>query len=255
MQIDNYTVLISGSYNAFNDGWDGIGVYMCSGNYLSNTFKRPIYIGSSVNLQERIEVDHIGTLNRNKHPHNPALQFSWNKHNNENEGFIWFLLETCPPDQTLTIEQKYLDLYHPFVDEFGGFNILHYSSPESFGMKRTEEQKERMSKSQKGRKMPEHVKAKLLEANLGRLLSLERKQKLSKIFRGRKNNVTEEFINDLVERCSKEYLVTNPQGETFLIKNLSKFCRENGLECSNMCNIAKDKKHHKTCKGWKCSFP
>ena len=34
-------ILISGNYNAFDDGWNGAGVYACSGNYVSKTFKYP----------------------------------------------------------------------------------------------------------------------------------------------------------------------------------------------------------------------
>lgn len=114
-------VLISGSYNVFNEGWNGCGVYMASGNYISETFKQPIYLGSSADLQQRVENEHIGPLNRNRHENNP-FQYSWNKHS-EKEGFIWFLVETCEPEKCKETEQKYLDLYKPFLSNFGGFNI------------------------------------------------------------------------------------------------------------------------------------
>ena len=73
-------ILISGDYNVFHEGWNSAGVYMISGLYISQTFKLPIYIGSSINLSRRIEVGHIYYLNNNKHPDNPILQSSWNKH-------------------------------------------------------------------------------------------------------------------------------------------------------------------------------
>src|SRR6266516_5500915 len=114
---NNYKVLISGDYNVFNESWNSAGVYACSGLYKSETFKQPIYIGSAEDLQYRIEDQHINSLERNKHPHNPPLQNAWNKHSNK-EGFVWWLLEICEPEKTLEREQVYLDLYRPFVDEF-----------------------------------------------------------------------------------------------------------------------------------------
>ena len=73
-----------------------------------NFIRNPIYIGSSVDLQHRIEDEHISFLSRNKHPHNQPLQIAWNNHS-QNEGFIWLLLEVCKEGETLEIEQKYLD--------------------------------------------------------------------------------------------------------------------------------------------------
>jgi hypothetical protein len=46
-------------------------------------------------------------------------------------------------------------------------------------------------------------------------------------------------------------LITNPNGESFEIKGLGKFCRENGLSAGNMCWLASGKL--KYYKGWTCS--
>lgn len=171
--MDYPKLLISSSYNVFNDGWNGAGVYMCSGNYISETFKLPIYIGSATNLQNRIETEHISSLNRNKHPHNPPLQNAWNKYGEKN--FVWWLLETCEPEECFEIEQKYLDLYRPFTNEFGGFNICHFTEKTWLGLKHSSETKQKMSKARagispwnKGMKWPEEIKVKISKSSLGK---------------------------------------------------------------------------------------
>jgi hypothetical protein len=49
---------------------------------------------------------------------------------------------------------------------------------------------------------------------------------------------------------SKTYIVTSPFDESFVVKNLSKFCREEGLSQGLMSAVANKKRtHHKK---WKC---
>jgi len=177
MQINGLTVLISGNYNVFNEGWNGAGVYVCSGNYTSEVFKQPIYIGSAIDLQKRIEYGHISLLEKNKHKHSDVLQFSWNKHN-EKDGFVWFLLETCQPCETLILEQKYLDIYRPFIDEFGGFNICHFATAPMQGRHHTDEARKKISDAGRNRKWTDEQKRKASERMTGRKLSDETKEKL-----------------------------------------------------------------------------
>ena len=49
----------------------------------------------------------------------------------------------------------------------------------------------------------------------------------------------------VAEKLSKEWSVTSPTGEKMIIKNLQKFCRENGLDQGNL--------SRGTHKGWKAS--
>lgn len=221
------TILISGNYNVFNEGWNGAGVYMCSGNYKSDTFALPIYIGSSINLQQRIETAHIDKLNRNKHPHNKILQFSWNKHS-EKDGFIWWLLESCEKEKTLEIEQKYLDLYQPFVDEFGGFNIGHFATSGMKGQKISDETRKKMSESAKKRPP----------------ISEETRKKQS----FHSSNASPETRKLISDANAKTYQFVNPEGEKITIHNLTKFCEENNLKFRNMISVNSGKQ--KSCKGW-----
>lgn len=172
-------LLISGNYNVFSDGWDSAGVYMASGLYKSETFSLPIYIGSSVNLQERIESDHISTLNRNKHPHNPPLQYSWNKYGQNN--FVWWLLESCKSEETLIVEQKYLDLYRPFVDEFRGFNIGHFVTSSTKGRKLSEETRLKLCAAQQKRVANPNYRP----PRLGQLVSNNARKKMSQARKGK----------------------------------------------------------------------
>ena len=162
-----YKILISGNYNVFSEGWNGAGAYMASGTYQSSVFKYPIYIGGTTDLQTRIENGHIGSLNRNKHPDNPIFQISWNKHGQEN--FIWYLLENCEDKDVFIIEQKYLDLYRPFKDEFGGFNILHYANCGTKGKKHSEETRKKISESNMGKKHSEESKRKMSETRKNKI--------------------------------------------------------------------------------------
>jgi group I intron endonuclease len=165
-------ILISGDYNVFNEGWNGCGVYMCSGNYASQTFKQPIYIGSTKNLEQRLTTKHIPELNRNKHG-NDVFQKCWNKHGKDN--FVWYLLETTSLESQYETEQKYLDLYRPFVDEFGGFNFAKFVVSPMKGRKTSEETKRKQSLRKigkptwnKGIPMSEEAKLKASITKLGK---------------------------------------------------------------------------------------
>lgn len=55
----------------------------------------------------------------------------------------------------------------------------------------------------------------------------------------------------IANSLSKEWLITFPNGKQIKIKNLTKFCKENGLFQSNMIKVSQGKqKHHKgfTCR-------
>ena len=53
-----------------------------------------------------------------------------------------------------------------------------------------------------------------------------------------------------IKALAKHYVFTSPKGEMVNVYNLNDFCRENGLQVSNMCNVAKGKLNHH--KQWTC---
>jgi hypothetical protein len=54
----------------------------------------------------------------------------------------------------------------------------------------------------------------------------------------------------VAEKLSSEWIVTDPKGQSTRIKNLQKFCKENGLDQGNMVKVSKG--YIKQNKGWKC---
>jgi hypothetical protein len=59
-----------------------------------------------------------------------------------------------------------------------------------------------------------------------------------------------EVLQKLFEKNAKEYMVTNPEGISFKIKGLAKFCKENKLCLASMSNVSNNKKSNY--KGWIC---
>ena len=60
----------------------------------------------------------------------------------------------------------------------------------------------------------------------------------------------QQSIDAMTEVKCKNWKLTSPTGDEALIRNLSLFCRENGLIRENLQKVARgERKHHK---GWKC---
>jgi len=81
--------------------------------------------------------------------------------------------------------------------------------------------------------------------NYGKNTSEEVKKKISKTSKERKQSI--EHINNMVNAKSQNWQIIYPNGKKEIIKNLSKFCRENNLQQSDMVRISqgKLKYHHK----------
>jgi group I intron endonuclease len=62
---------------------------------------------------------------------------------------------------------------------------------------------------------------------------------------------SKESVVKRVDSNSKEWIVTDPTGKQYQIKNLNRFCKENNLCCGNMQYVALGK--YKQHKGWNCS--
>lgn len=188
-------ILISGSYNAFYEGFNGVGVYLASGIIPSSSFERPIYFGSSNDLKSRIVYNHIPELLTNNH-YNKPLQYYFNKHGQDN--LIWFLIEVTTTDDCLSREQFYLDTERPFVDEGRGFNIAHNATSPMLGRKHTQESREKIGKARSG----------INNNNFGKKLSSERKRKM---WEGKCKSL-------------QKFIVKNENGEIF------KICTSCGLQ-------------------------
>jgi len=165
-----------------------------------------VYIGSSVNVKKRRQ-QHMEGLNNGKH-HSQLLQRAWNKYGKEN--FKFTVIVYVPEELLIEQEQHYIDLYHA-ADRNYGYNISPAAGTVR-GIKRpnanwgrilSEETKQKIAKSLTGFKHSPEAKKNMSESNKGKKkkpMSKEQKRKLSEIKRGRHPNITPEFRVKLSEK-------------------------------------------------------
>lgn len=147
------------------------------------------YIGSSIAPNRRFK-EHRFDLRHNKH-HSDYLQNAWNKYGETN--FRFQIIEVLPLEASNEAlknrEQWFIDTLKP------SYNM----SPNAYRAERTEHS--------------------------------ERKR---------------------IEKIARDYVITSPNGAEQAIRNLSAFCRKNGLERRNMHRVAKGEiSNHK---GWMCRY-
>ena len=81
-----------------------VGIYQ-----IKNQVNNKIYIGSSVNIKQRI-AKHYALLRHDRH-NNEHLQNAWSKYGEKN--FSWSIIELCSEDLLLDLEQWYIDILKP----------------------------------------------------------------------------------------------------------------------------------------------
>lgn len=122
-----------------------------------------------------------------------------------------------------------------------GENNPRYGSNGCEGYHHTQEYLDYMSERMTGEKHPNYGKIHSPESNE------KRRQKQLGVKKPPKTDIQKQKIS---EAKSQDWLVTNPNGEKFVITNLFKFSSANSLTPELMWAVAKGKqKHHK---GWKC---
>lgn len=104
--------------------------------------------------------------------------------------------------------------------------------------------KKNISKSKKGVKcLPDEHYKKLGNHLKGIPRSQEVRDKISKAKKGKSVAQPNQM---------KTYEIIKPNGEVLIVKGLNEFCKNEGIDASNLCNVAKGKnKHHK---GYKCKL-
>jgi group I intron endonuclease len=101
-----------------------------------------------------------------------------------------------------------------------------------YGKKHNEFSKKLISQKKTGVRLSEETKEKIRKANFGKKMSKESIEKTS-------------------EKKSKIWRIITPEGKEIIIKNLSRFCQENGLDQRNMSKVAAG--IYKSSKGYKCA--
>ncbi|MFH1183921.1 MAG: NUMOD3 domain-containing DNA-binding protein [Chloroflexota bacterium] len=135
------------------------------------------YVGSAVNLRKRWG-SHRSFLRHGNHP-NPYLQNAWNLYGSK--AFAFGVLEYVPDlERLLEREQHYMDALHP------EYNIAPIAGS-AFGIKRSEETKQKMSKAQKARVriISAETAARMSAAQKGHEVSEETRQKMSAAQKGK----------------------------------------------------------------------
>jgi hypothetical protein len=126
--------------------------------------------------------------------------------------------------------------------QIGKDEILRLISMSQKGKKKPEGHGEKVSAFRKTFRYSEESKKKIGDANRGKKRTEEQKLKQSLSQLGRKQPESQKV--KVSEKLSKEYQLTDPNGKNIIVKNLTKFCRENNLDQGNM--------YRNQIKGWKC---
>jgi len=173
------------------------GVYIISYNNKN-------YVGSSSNLKKRIR-EHFSCLKRNTHP-NSRLQRAFNKYGIE--AFSYKIISTCPPEYLVKLEQWFIDNTKNTVN----LNPFAYSSKGRVPKKSTrkkiskalmgriisEETRQLLSKSKLGKPQPKskETKEKMSKAKKGIVFLEEHKQKLKEAALKRSKNLSDRVLGE-----------------------------------------------------------
>ena len=126
----------------------------------------------------------------------------------------------------------------------------------NFGKQISEEHKNKLLNSWKGRKHTQESKLKMSESKKGKSFTEEHRKKLSECKKGENHFLygkkrSDEVVNKIVEKISKNFSIINPDGEIIYGKNIAEFCRENNLDKATICNMLNCKRRIKSHKGYR----
>lgn len=116
--------------------------------------------------------------------------------------------------------------------QIGKDEILKQIAMSRKGKKKPEGHGEKVSAFRKTFKYSEESKLKMSLAKKGKIFTEEHRKKLSQAQTGKIQPESQK--QKVSEKLSKKYILTKPNGETVEVTNLSKYCRENGLDQGNM---------------------
>lgn len=179
------------------------------------------YVGQTrKTLEQRKSIHKYNTKTQYTYFYRALKKYSFNN-------FEWSVLESDIDPENLNDREV---LWIAELDTFGpgGYNM---TTGGKQGTERSEETRRKISTTHKGK-----------------TFSKEHKRNLSIAHQGKK--MSKKAITKMADSLSCFWQITDLQGKTFVIKNLRKFCRENGLSSSGMTEVSQGRqKHHK---GWKC---
>ena len=123
----------------------------------------------------------------------------------------------------------------------GGNNFTNHPNKEVI------REKQRVAKI--GKKMSKEFCLQNKLRQIGRIISKETLDKRSKALKGR--DISKEWREKLSNaNCKNIYKLISPNGETFTVNNLRKFCKENNLLNAGFWQLLRNKPRQKSYKGW-----
>ena len=111
-----------------------------------NTITNKYYVGSSFNIEKRFK-QHKYQLRKNEHC-NYHLQYAWNKYE-ENDFQFLIMADELNIEDLIICEQFWMNQLNSIKD---GYNLCPVAGS-ALGIKRSDETRKRISKSNKGRKI------------------------------------------------------------------------------------------------------
>lgn len=144
------------------------------------------------------------------------------------------------------MEEHFIREYRSHVDEGCGYNQSYGGDGQRGYDAHTRWKLGSANRGKKRGPTPEETKQKIGEANSKKRRTEAEKQHLREVNLGKKQS------EESCIKRSKSYRVFDPVGQVFDIVNLSRFCKDNGLNQGAMAAIARGEKP--TYKGWRCEF-
>lgn len=192
------------------------------------------YIGQTVERLQRRVTRHFRTINETKISR--AIQ-KYSKYD-----FVYGIVEEVNDRNLLDEREKYWIEYYDSVNN--GFNIKEGGKC-ARGYKQSQSSIEKRRQKLLGKHLSEEHKQKISKAHKGKVLPKETVDRMIAYRTGR--NLTKNCKEKISQSHSKNtYELTNKDGTILVLKNLSKFCKENNLHQSAFVEIINGKrKYHK----------
>lgn len=216
-------------------------IYICTSKTTNKS-----YIGKSINFEKRKKIHKNSAFNKTYNTYNTHFcrairKYGWND-------FEWNILYAgISIEQLDNMEKWCIGIYDTYNNGYnsttGGEGILGYRHTEDAkrkmkGQLHSESTKQKISKSVSGKNHPLYGKHHTEETKqkMRKPKSKETRKKMSLVRAGK-------------EWKSKYWRIIKPDGNEEIIKNLSKYCKENDLHDGSMFKILKGQRNH--CKGYK----
>lgn len=212
-----------------------------------------VYVGSAANFGTRFGA-HRTYLRQGKHQ-NSYLQRLWKKYGED--AFVFAIVERIEDtEERLAAEQRLIESIptHLRIN-------LRPDARSSKGLKHSAQSIANFRAASIGREPGELCRLNAYLHNLGKKASDSTRRKMSEARAGKARgqafrqamseaalNRSSDHLEKIRTSLSKEWRLISPEGEAFIVKNLTAFAKANGLQPAKLYTVAKgERSHHK---GW-----